>query len=56
MIEVGSPKNIERIFNFFYDLDVNFFAQKKNLIKVKNLRNIPAVYKEGTSFIPLEEV
>ena len=32
MIEVGSPK-IERIFNFFKDLDVNLFAQKKNWLK-----------------------
>ena len=56
MIEVGSPKNRERIFNFFYDLDVNFFAQKKNLLKVKNLEDIPAVYKGGTSFIFFKEV
>ena len=56
MIEVGSPKNRERIFNFFYDLDVNLFAQKKNLLKVKNLEDMHAGYKEGAFFILFKEV
>ena len=56
MIEVGFPKNRERIFNFFYNLDVNLFAQKKNWLKVKNLEDMPADYKEGALFIPFKEV
>ena len=56
MIEVGSSKNRERIFNFFKDLDVNLFAQKKNWLKVKNLEDMPASYKEGSLFISCKEV
>ena len=56
MIEVGSSKNRERIFNFFKDLDVNLFAQKKNWLQVKNLEDMPASYKEGSLFISCKEV
>ena len=55
MIEVGSAKNRERIFNFFKDQNVNLFAQKKNWLKVENLEDMPASYKEGSLFISCKE-
>ncbi len=56
MIEVGYPKNRERIYNFFYDPNVNLFAQKKNWLKAKKSIDITTDYKEGSFFIPFKEV
>ena len=55
MIEVGSLKNGEKIFNFFSKIGVNLFSQKKGWARVENLNDMPTSYKEGSLFITCKE-
>ena len=55
MIEVGSLKNGEKIFNFFSKIGVNLFSQKKGWARVENLNDMPNSYKEGSLFITFKE-
>ena len=51
MIEVGSIKNAELIFNFFESEKINLFSQKNCWSKVEKLEDMPSSYKDGSLFI-----
>ena len=51
MIEVGSNKNAELIYNFFESEKINLFSQKNSWHKVEKFENMPVSYKDGSLFI-----
>lgn len=51
MVEVGTVKNADFIFNHLNDLGVNMFSQKTGWSQVSNRAQMPKSYKEGTLFI-----
>jgi len=51
MVEVGSDKNAEIIYNFLKSIEVNMFSQKIGWDKVDSLKNMPFSYKDGSLFI-----
>ena len=51
MIEVGSQKNSELIYEFFKDIKINLFSQKNSWNKVDSIQDMPRSYKEGSLFI-----
>ncbi|MDC3118626.1 FkbM family methyltransferase [Prochlorococcus sp. AH-716-K03] len=55
MIEVGSLKNAEKIFNFFNKIGVKLYSQKQGWERVENLGDMPTSYKEGSLFITCKE-
>ena len=55
MIEVGSLKNAEKIFNFFNKIGVKLYSQKQGWDRVENLGDMPTSYKEGSLFITSKE-
>ena len=55
MIEVGSLKNGEKIFNFFNEIGVKLFSQKQGWARVETLNDMPTSYKEGSLFITCKE-
>ncbi len=55
MIEVGSLKNAEKIFNFFNKIGVKLYSQKQGWDRVENLEDMPTSYKEGSLFITIKE-
>lgn len=55
MIEVGSLKNAEKIFNYFNKIGVKLYSQKQGWDRVENLGDMPTSYKEGSLFITIKE-
>ena len=51
MIEVGSQKNSELIYEFFKDIKINLFSQKNSWNKVASIQDMPRSYKDGSLFI-----
>ncbi len=51
MIEVGSQKNSELIYEFFKDIKINLFSQKNSWNKVDGIHDMPRSYKDGSLFI-----
>ena len=51
MLEVGSVKNAERIFEHFQNSGVNLFAQKLGWGRVQQLSDVPTSHREGSLFI-----
>jgi FkbM family methyltransferase len=51
IIEVGSEKNAERIFEHFRGTGVNLFAQKIGWNRVNQLDQVPTSHREGSLFI-----
>jgi len=51
VVEVGTTKNAEQIYEFFQNLGVNLFSQKTGWNKVNCLDDVPISYKEGSLFI-----
>ena len=51
MVEVGSVKNAERIFEHSHKCGFNLFAQKTGWNKVRNAGEIPTSHREGSLFI-----
>jgi hypothetical protein len=51
MLEVGTAKNAEQIFEHFDGTAVNMFAQKTGWQQVTRLPDMPTSYREGTLFL-----
>ena len=51
VLEVGSVKNAERIFNHFHKIGVHMFAQKIGWNRVQHLDQVPTSHREGSLFI-----
>lgn len=51
ILEVGSAKNAERIFQHFQKTNVNLFAQKIGWNRVLKLDQIPTGHREGSLFL-----
>ena len=51
ILEVGSAKNAERIFNHFQKTGINLFAQKIGWNRVRQIEEIPTSHREGSLFI-----
>jgi FkbM family methyltransferase len=54
ILEVGTPKNAQIIFEYLNSIQVNMFSQKIGWSKVSNLSEIPTSYKEGSLFLSIE--
>ena len=50
MVEVGSESNAKVIFEFLKLIGVNCFSQKTGWNIVKDLKDMPNTYKEGSLF------
>ena len=51
VVEVGTEKNSEIIFEHFKSMGINLFAQKISWGKVETIDQMPTSYKEGSLFI-----
>lgn len=51
LVEVGSESNAAAIYEHFAKLKIALFAQKKAWRRVRNVRDMPTSYREGTLFI-----
>jgi len=51
MLEIGTAKNAELIFNHFKNTPISMFAQKNGWQKVANIKNMPTSYREGSLFL-----
>ncbi len=51
LIEVESETNADLIYWHFKKLGINLFSQKNNWQRVKNIKDMPRGYKEGTLFL-----
>ena len=51
VVEVENQKNAETLFDFFTDAGINMFSQKRGWQKVKDIRDVPIGYKEGSLFV-----
>jgi FkbM family methyltransferase len=55
LVEVGTPENARRLFDFFRGLGVGLFAQKMNWQRVNGLEDMPFSHHEGTLFVTTKE-
>ena len=55
ILEVGTEKNAEIIFEYLNEINVNMFSQKTGWNKVSNLAGIPTSYKEGSLFLSVAD-
>ena len=55
ILEVGTEKNAEIIFEYLNEINVNMFSQKTGWNKVSNLAEIPTSYKEGSLFLSVAD-
>ena len=51
ILEVGTSKNAETIFNYLNQINVNMFSQKIGWSKVSSISDMPISYKEGSLFL-----
>jgi FkbM family methyltransferase len=51
MVEVGSESNASRIFEYCMEIGMNLFSQKIGWNLVKDFKEVPMHYKEGSLFI-----
>ena len=56
LVEIGSEKNANKIFDFLTKIDVNVFSQKIGWQKVNKLSDMPTSHKEGSAFISTKDV
>ena len=55
ILEVGTEKNAEIIFEYLNEINVNMFSQKTGWNKVSNLADVPTSYKEGSLFLSVAD-
>jgi len=55
ILEVGTEKNAEIIFEYLNKINVNMFSQKTGWNKVSNLAEVPTSYKEGSLFLSVAD-
>ena len=55
ILEVGTEKNAEIIFEYLNKINVNMFSQKTGWNKVSNLADVPTSYKEGSLFLSVAD-
>ena len=55
VMEIGSKKNAESIFNRLKKLEVNMFAQNRAWKKVTELSEMPTSYRDGSLFVSSKE-
>lgn len=51
VLEIGTKKNAEAIYNKLKDTNINLFAQKNGWEKVASLDDMPTSYRDGSLFI-----
>ena len=51
LVELQNQNNAEGIYNYFNNIDIGMFSQKTNWRRVKEIKDMPVNYKEGTLFI-----
>ena len=56
IVEIGTTKNAQKVFQHFRDLGINLFSQKLSWQRVTSLEDMPFNYKDGSLFISTRDV
>jgi FkbM family methyltransferase len=51
VVEIGSDRNAEAVYNHFADTNVGIFAQNRNWQRIEDISQMPTSYKDGSVFI-----
>lgn len=51
MVEIENEKNAAAVYSHFTKLGINLFSQKLNWQRVKNVKDMPISYKQGSLFV-----
>lgn len=55
IVEIGSPNNARKVFEYFSGIGVNLFSQKISWNQVSSLKDMPFNYKDGSLFISVKD-
>ncbi|MFM7546335.1 MAG: FkbM family methyltransferase [Synechococcales cyanobacterium] len=55
IVEIGSPSNAQKVFEYFSSAGINLFSQKTGWNQVSSLEDMPLSYKDGSLFISVKD-
>lgn len=55
IVEIGSPNNARKVFEYFNCIGINLFSQKTCWKQVSSLEDMPFNYKDGSLFISVKD-